>query len=65
MFYAQTIPGKHVKLNIASLCNQRFTKDLVFSLAQIQLCVKTLRNFPFFLGPNFISDVPTNGLAKC
>jgi len=37
--------------------------DLVFSLAQMTLCVMTLRNFPPFVGPNVISDVPQTGTS--
>jgi len=39
------------------------TKDSVFLLAQMTLCLITLCNFPPFLGPNTISDGPTDELS--
>ena len=39
-------------------------KMSVFWLVQMILCVIMLPNFPFFVGPNVISDGSTNGLSK-
>jgi len=47
--------------NIACACCQPW--DSVFRLAQIMLCIMTLHNFPPFVGPNVISNGPTNRLS--
>jgi len=57
---APTNVGKHVTSNIAGARSQRNTKDSVFCLAQMALCVMTLSNFLHFVGANVISNGPTN-----
>jgi len=42
---------------------QQNSRDSVFWLALIMLCVMTLHNFPPFVGPNVISDNPTNWMS--
>ena len=46
---ALTNAGKHVMSNIACMRSQRNTKDLVFLLAQMTLCIMS---FPHFVEPN-------------
>jgi len=43
--------------------SQQYTKDSIFRLAQMTLCVITLDKFPPFVRPNVISDGPTNGFS--
>jgi len=38
------------------------TKDTVFWLAQIMMCILTLSKFPHFVEWKVISDGPTNGM---
>jgi len=57
-FDAPTNAWKHVTLNIASECNQRYLKDSVFWLVQVTLSIMMLHIFPFF-----ISDGPINKLS--
>jgi len=59
----QTIWVKNLTANIACACSQRHTKDSVFWLVHIMLCIMTLLNFPPFVRPNAISDVLTNWLS--
>jgi len=48
--------GKHCTSNVAWVHSQPCTKDSVFWLAQMVLCLMTLHYFPAFVGPNVISD---------
>jgi len=60
---ALTNAGKHVTPNMTCVHSQGNTKDSIFRLAQGMLCVKMLRNFWPFVGPNVISDGSTNRLS--
>ena len=52
---ALTNPGKLVMSNIACVHTPWFTKNSVFWLAQMTLCIMALHNFLRFIGPNTIS----------
>ena len=62
---APTNAGKHVWLNIACACSPQNTKDTVFWLAQMTLCITALSNFRHFVKSNIFSGGSTNGLLIC
>jgi len=59
---ALTNVEKHVTSQVAFAHGQGYTKDSVFWLAQITLCIMMSSNFSPFLGANFVSDALTNRL---
>jgi len=63
MFYALTNAGKSIMPNNACARCQQNTKDSVFWLAQILLCIMTLSDIPHFIEPNVISDDLENKLS--
>jgi len=58
---APTNAGKQVTSNVECERSQGNTKDSVFWLVKMMLCAITLHTFLPFVGPNVISDGPTNG----
>jgi len=52
----------HVMSNIAFACSQRYTESSVLRLAQITLCLMTLRKFTCFVR-HIISNALTDGLV--
>jgi len=57
----QQMQGKQVTSIIAHAQSQRYTKDSVFSLAQMMLCA--MMSYNFCLLTDITSDCPTNRLS--
>jgi len=52
--------SEHVTSNVTCVHSQRNTKDIVFRLAQMTLCLIMLSNLLHCVEPNIISTIPTN-----